>query len=116
TGFGATAAAGAAAGSAGAAGAVEGGAGAGAAVIIAFMTASLAPAFFRRTISSVLRSNICPLLRILAMIRSSEIPALINEITPSTVNPAGGAVPAVVDAGAVPEIAPPVAPDGVPAW
>src|SRR5208283_2849187 len=70
-------------------------AGAGVASIIAFINASLALAFFRRTMSSALKSNDWPLLWIFSMMRSSEMPASSMEITPSTVNPGFAVDPAV---------------------
>src|SRR5580704_357483 len=117
TGFGATSAGGATAAFGPATGMAETAAGAGVPLIMAFITVSLAPAFFRRTISSVLKSKVWPLFWILAMIRSSEIPAPTNEITPSTVNPVGDddAVPAEEIPAVPAAAAPAAAPDGVPA-
>src|SRR5580698_3505439 len=118
TGFGATSAGGATAAVGAATGTAETAAGAGVPLIMAFITVSLAPAFFRRTISSVLRSKVWPLFWILAMIRSSEIPAPTSEITPSTVNPVeddDDDVPAEAGPAGPAAAAPPATPDGVPA-
>ena len=63
--------------------------------IIAFINPSLALAFFSRTMSSALKSNVCPLLWTFSTMTSSEMPACNIEMTPSTVKAGFAGAPPV---------------------